>query len=132
MLREARDSDPGITRFHRTVLQGYLVRYASNRLLIHDTLRRHPEILPSHRAAADRKVGLRLGYHAPVNLLAADRRLHSLPLWESQPVPLPGKRQGCHRSALPACAGRGLAAKGDPADRRDASDESGSYPRSSS
>lgn len=93
VLREAWDSDPGITRFHRTVLQGYLVRYASNRLLIHDTLRRHPEILAEPIERPLIVVGLpRSGTTHLVNLLAADRRLHSLPLWESyEPVPLPGE-----------------------------------------
>jgi hypothetical protein len=37
--------DAGVTAFHRFVLHGYLVRYASNRLMIRDTLRRHPGIL---------------------------------------------------------------------------------------
>ncbi len=93
VLREAWDGDPEITRFHRTVLHGYLVRYASNRLLIHDTLRRHPEILAERIERPVIVVGLpRSGTTHMVNLLAADRRLHSLPLWESyEPVPLPGE-----------------------------------------
>ncbi|MGD9598237.1 MAG: sulfotransferase [Steroidobacteraceae bacterium] len=93
VLREAWDSDPEITRFHRTVLQGYLVRYASNRLLIHDTLRRHPEILAEPIEQPVIVVGLpRSGTTHLVNLLASDRRLHSLQLWESyEPVPVPGE-----------------------------------------
>lgn len=93
VLREEWDGDPEITRFHRTVLHGYLVRYASNRLLIGDTLRRHPEILAEPIERPIIVVGLpRSGTTHLVNLLAADARLHSLPLWESyEPVPLPGE-----------------------------------------
>ena len=93
VLRESWDGDPDMTRFHRAVLHGYLVRYASNRLLIHDVLRRHPGILEEPIEQPLIVVGLpRSGTTHMVNLLAADRRLHSLPLWEScEPVPLPGE-----------------------------------------
>lgn len=93
VLREVWDADTEITRFHRSVLHGYLVRYASNRLLIQDTLKRHPEILQEDIERPVIVVGLpRSGTTHMVNLLAADRRLHSLPLWESyEPVPLPGE-----------------------------------------
>ena len=93
VLREAWNADTEITRFHRSVLHGYLVRYASNRLLIQDTLKRHPEILQENIERPVIVVGLpRSGTTHMVNLLAADRRLHSLPLWESyEPVPLPGE-----------------------------------------
>jgi Sulfotransferase family len=85
--------DSALTAMHRAVLFGYLSRYASNRLLIHDTLKRHPEILTER---IDRPVivtGLpRSGTTHLVNLLAADARFHSLPLWESyEPVPLPNE-----------------------------------------
>ncbi|HUA87835.1 MAG TPA: sulfotransferase, partial [Steroidobacteraceae bacterium] len=85
--------DRALTAMHRAVLFGYLVRYAGNRLLIEDTLRRHPQILEEK---IDRPVivtGLpRSGTTHLVNLLAADARFHSLPLWESyEPVPLPGE-----------------------------------------
>jgi hypothetical protein len=88
--------DAALTAMHRLVLFGYLLRYASNRLLIQDTLRRHPEIA---RQRIDRPVivtGLpRSGTTHLVNLLAADARFHSLPLWESyEPVPLPGEPMG--------------------------------------
>lgn len=93
VLREEWDQDPDITPLSRISLQGYLVRFASNRLLIQDTLKRHPEI---HDEIIDRPVivaGLpRSGTTHLVNLLAADARFHSLPLWESyEPVPLPGE-----------------------------------------
>jgi Sulfotransferase family len=87
------DSDKPLTGLHRGVLFGYLLRHASNRLLIHDTLQRHPEILDQN---IDRPVivtGLpRSGTTHLVNLLGADSRFHSLPLWQSyEPVPLPGE-----------------------------------------
>jgi hypothetical protein len=85
--------DAGITPLHRFVLHGYLVRYASNRLLIHDTLVRHPEILDEPIERPIIVTGLpRSGTTHLVNLLAADPRLQALPLWESyEPVPLPGE-----------------------------------------
>jgi hypothetical protein len=69
-------------------LRNKLVQYSRNRLLIHDTLKRHPEI---HDEVIDRPLivcGLpRSGTTHLVNLLAADARLRSLPLWESyEPV----------------------------------------------
>jgi hypothetical protein len=87
------DADKPLTGLHRGVLFGYLSRHASNRLLIQDTLKRHPEILSEN---IDRPVivtGLpRSGTTHLVNLLAADARFHSLPLWQSyEPVPLPGE-----------------------------------------
>ena len=91
VLREEWDADPDITALSRISLYGYLVRYASNRLLIRDTLKRHPEI---HDEKIDKPIivaGLpRSGTTHLVNLLAADGRFYSLPLWESyEPVPLP-------------------------------------------
>jgi Sulfotransferase family len=93
LLCEEWDADRPLTAMHRAVLFGYLARYASNRLLIHDTLKRHPQILDEK---IDRPVivtGLpRSGTTHLVNLLAADARFHSLPLWQSyEPVPLPGE-----------------------------------------
>ena len=65
-----------------------LVRYASNRLLIHDTLERHPEILDEEIAPPVVVAGLpRSGTTHLLNLLAADTRFRSLPYWEScEPV----------------------------------------------
>ena len=93
LLCQEWDGDRELTAMHRAVLFGYLMRYASNRLLIEDTLRRHPQILEEK---IDRPVivtGLpRSGTTHLVNLLAADARFHSLPLWQSyEPVPLPGE-----------------------------------------
>jgi hypothetical protein len=93
LLCDEWNSDRPLTAMHRAVLFGYLARYASNRLLIQDTLKHHPQILEER---IDRPVivtGLpRSGTTHLVNLLAADARFHSLPLWESyEPVPLPGE-----------------------------------------
>src|SRR5690625_7894723 len=86
-------SDPDIYGLHRQVLHDYLVRYASNRLLIQDQWRRHPEILNEEIRRPIIVAGLpRAGTTHLVNLLAADERLHSLPLWEAcEPVPRPGE-----------------------------------------
>ncbi len=72
----------------RAFLMRYLVRYATTRLLIHDILKRHPEI---HDEVIDRPiivVGLpRSGTTHLLNLLGADTRLRSTPLWEiNEPV----------------------------------------------
>jgi hypothetical protein len=72
----------------RAFLLGYLTRYAANRLLIQDTLKNHPEI---HDEVIDRPiivVGMpRSGTTHLLNLLGADTRLRSTPLWEiSEPV----------------------------------------------
>jgi hypothetical protein len=70
---------------------GDCVRNASNRLLIQDLLARHPEILEIEIDRPVIVVGLpRSGTTNLVNLLAADTRFRSMPLWESyEPVPNP-------------------------------------------
>ncbi len=75
----------------RAFLLNYAIRYASNRLLIHDLLKRHPEI---HDEPIERPilvVGMpRSGTTHLLNLLGADRRLSSTPLWRTYaPVPNP-------------------------------------------
>ena len=93
LLLDEWNGDPAMTHLWRMTLFGYATRYAANRLLIHDTVQRHPEI---HDEVIDRPIviaGLpRSGTTHLVNLIAADTRLQSLPLWESyEPVPLPGE-----------------------------------------
>ena len=83
--------DNGLTNIGKLSLRNKLVQYARNRLLIQDSLERHPEI---HDEVIDRPIivsGLpRSGTTHLVNLLAADARLRSLPLWESyEPVASP-------------------------------------------
>jgi hypothetical protein len=75
----------------RTFLLTYAVRYATNRLLIQDVLTRHPEI---HDESIERPIivaGLpRSGTTHLLNLLGADSRLRSNPLWETyEPLPNP-------------------------------------------
>lgn len=85
--------DPGLTGIGRLGLQRHLIRYACNRLLIHDLLGRHLEILDLEIDRPIIVVGLpRTGTTHLLNLMAADRRFRSLPLWESyEPVPLTGE-----------------------------------------
>jgi hypothetical protein len=87
------NADDDRTGLGRLMMFGDCVRYASNRLLVRDLLRRHPEILdiPIERPLI--VVGLpRSGTTHLVNLLAADTRFRSMPLWESyEPVPPPGE-----------------------------------------
>ena len=90
------DADEERTGIGRLLTFADCVRYAANRALIHDLLRRHPEILqvPIERPVI--VVGLpRSGTTHLVNLLAADSRFRSMPLWESyEPVPNPSEPTG--------------------------------------
>jgi hypothetical protein len=88
------DGDGERTGLGRLTLFRDCVRYASNRLRIRDLLTRHPEILETEIEAPIIVVGLpRSGTTHLVNLIAADRRLRSLPLWESyEPVPDDGEQ----------------------------------------
>lgn len=87
------DADEERTGLGRLLFFGDCVRSAANRLLIHDLLGRHPEIgdIPIERPVI--VVGLpRSGTTNLVNLLAADSRFRSMPLWESyEPVPNPNE-----------------------------------------
>ena len=73
-----------------------LTRYASNRLRFEDLLKRHPEILEVEIERPIIIAGLpRSGTTHLLNLIAADRRLRSLPYWESlEPIPIPGEEPG--------------------------------------
>jgi hypothetical protein len=85
------DADPERTGLGRLLMFADCTRYAANRLRIADLLRRHPEItdIPIERPVI--VIGLpRSGTTNLVNLLAADTRFRSMPLWESyEPVPDP-------------------------------------------
>jgi hypothetical protein len=93
VLRDEWGSDAGLTGLGRLGLQRNLIRYACNRLLIRDTLLRHPEILDIEITRPIIVAGLpRTGTTHLLNLMAADRRFRSLPLWESYaPLPMPGE-----------------------------------------
>jgi hypothetical protein len=87
------DADPERTGIGRMIMFGDCARNAANRLLIHDLLQRHPEIADIPIEKPMIVVGLpRSGTTHLVNLLAADSRFRSLPLWESyEPVPNPNE-----------------------------------------
>lgn len=88
------DADAERTGLGRMLMFGDCTRYAANRLRIRDLLQRHPEILDIEIVKPVIVVGLpRSGTTNLVNLLAADSRFRSLPLWESyEPVPDPRER----------------------------------------
>lgn len=81
-------SDEGLTNLGKLSLRNKLVLYARNRLLIQDVLNKHPEIHDEIILQPIIVCGLpRSGTTHLLNLMAADSRLRSLPLWESfEPV----------------------------------------------
>lgn len=85
------NDDAERTGIGRMIMFGDCVRNAANRLLVRDLLLRHPEIADVPIEKPVIVVGLpRSGTTHLVNLLAADSRFRSLPLWESyEPVPNP-------------------------------------------
>jgi hypothetical protein len=90
------DADDERTGLGRLGFFGDCVRYAKNRLRIQDLLKQHPEI---HDVKIEKPViviGLpRSGTTHLVNLLAADERFRSMPLWESyEPVRDPAESVG--------------------------------------
>jgi alkyl sulfatase BDS1-like metallo-beta-lactamase superfamily hydrolase len=93
LLVDDYNGDTGLGEIGRRVVFGDLVRYASNRLLIEDYLHHHPEALEEPIEKPLIVVGLpRSGTTHLVNLLAADSRFRSLPLWEAmEPLPNPRK-----------------------------------------
>jgi hypothetical protein len=90
------DEDPERTGLGRISVWNDCVRAAANRLLIRALWKQHPEIADVAIERPIIVVGLpRSGTTHLVNLIAADARLRSLPLWESQePVPDPRERPG--------------------------------------
>lgn len=86
---ESVNADTGLNPWGRASLFNDFVRLAINRLKIEDTIRRHPEILDIQIERPIIIAGLpRSGTTHLVNILSADPRLNSMPLWESmQPVP---------------------------------------------
>src|SRR5271165_2095130 len=90
------DADVERTGLGRMLFFSDCVRYASNRLRIFDLLAHHPEIRDVEITRPVIVIGLpRSGTTHLVNLLAADTRFRSLPLWESyEPVPDPDEPIG--------------------------------------
>lgn len=89
-------TDPNRTALAATVMFNLCVKHAANRLRIEALLARHPEIHDQEISAPVFVTGLpRSGTTHLVNLLAADTRFRSLPLWEAdQPVPEQGEGPG--------------------------------------
>ena len=87
------DQDKDLLTLGRLSLRNKLLQHAKNRLLIQSVLQRHPEIHQVEIAAPIVVAGLpRSGTTHLLNLMAADRRLRALPLWESyEPVPMPAE-----------------------------------------
>jgi len=87
------NADAGLSNLHRITLWGYISRHMVNRLLIQDYLKKHPDVRDERIERPIIVAGLpRSGTTHLVNVLAADSRLRSLPLWESyEPLPLPGE-----------------------------------------
>ena len=85
------NADPDRTGLGRMLVFGDDLKYAVNRLRIRDLLKQHPEILDIKIEKPVIVIGLpRSGTTNLVNLLAADSRFRSMPLWESyEPVPDP-------------------------------------------
>jgi len=90
------DEDADLGPVGRVGIFRDLVRYASNRLRLEDLLRRHPDILDVEIVRPIIIAGLpRSGTTHLLNLIAADRRLRSLPYWESlEPIPDPAETPG--------------------------------------
>jgi len=94
------DADTNRSGLGRRMVFDYCVRYATNRARIVDLLARHPEIHDVPLVAPIIVVGLpRSGTTHLLNLLSADTRLRSLPLWESyEPVPDPAEELDARRA----------------------------------
>lgn len=96
LLVDEWSSDDQLTGIGRLSLHNKLSLFTRNRLLIHAHLQQHPEIHDEEIRAPIIVIGLpRSGTTHLLNLMAADQRMHSLPLWESyEPLPLPGDEIG--------------------------------------
>ena len=90
------DDDPNRSGLGRATTFNIALRGAKARLRVYDFLRQHPEIHDVEIKSPIIVVGLpRTGTTHLLNLISADSRLRSLPLWESyEPVPVPGEEPG--------------------------------------
>jgi len=91
MLRSAEED--GLNGMGRMLFRNDMVRYASNRLRVEDLVRQHPEVLDIRIDRPIIILGMpRTGTTHLVNMIASDKRLRSMPYWESlQPVPDPAR-----------------------------------------
>ena len=94
VLLEALEREAGLSPLGRFSTRALLIQLLSNRLLVEDTIRRHPELLETPVSRPIVIAGLpRTGTTHLHNLIAADPTLRTLPYWESlEPVPRPGDR----------------------------------------
>ncbi len=94
LLLDEWGNDSLMNNLARNSLFNQLVRYASNRLLIQDHWKSYPQVREQRIEKPIIVAGLpRSGTTHLLNLLAADTRFRSLPLWESyEPLPVPGER----------------------------------------
>jgi hypothetical protein len=90
------NADDNRTNLGRMIFFNDTVRYAKTRLRINELLKRHPEIHDVEIRQPIIVIGLpRSGTTHLVNLMAADQRLRSMPLWEGQePVADPSEEPG--------------------------------------
>ena len=90
------NADARMFALNRAMLFNTAQRYAANRLLIQDVLTRHPEVHEERVEQPIIVVGMpRSGTTHLLNLLGADSRLRSTPLWEVyEPLPIPGEAAG--------------------------------------
>lgn len=86
------EADTNLGPIGRMMIHQRTIRLLTARLLVEDLVRRRPEILDIELPGPIIVIGLpRSGTTHLVNLIAADRRLRSLPFWESlEPCPVPG------------------------------------------
>jgi Sulfotransferase family len=85
------NADTGMTQLNRMILRDMITRHLSTRLLAQDYRKRHPDYASEVIDRPIIVVGLpRSGTTHLLNLLGADSRLRSLPLWEvNEPLPNP-------------------------------------------
>ena len=90
------EADTGLTGLGRWIIRERLLGLLRARLRFEDFTRRHPEALEVELEPPIVVVGLpRSGTTHLVNLLAADRRLRSMPWWEvAEPIPVLGDGPG--------------------------------------
>ena len=86
-------TEAGLSAFGTVSVHAQLVQFLTNRLLIEDVVRRHPEALDQEVRAPIVIAGLpRSGTTHLHNLVSADPALRFLPFWESlEPVPASGE-----------------------------------------
>ena len=96
LLMQQMDSDAGLSPMGRMLNFGYCVRNLEQRLRFVDLLKQHPEIDQVNIQRPIVIAGLpRSGTTHMLNLISVDKRLRSLPYWESlEPFPAPGEQAG--------------------------------------